>query len=370
MPEFIITGWPAIVFAFICSVGVTWYSIPKVIRVVTLRQLTDKPGERKIHRKSIPTLGGVGIFGGFAFGLLMSVNGYIPGIAYFMAALLFLFFIGIKDDLVSLDPRKKFVAELSSVIIIVLFTNLRFTSLHGLFGVDTLPAWSSYLITIFVMLLIINAVNLIDGIDGLAASVGIIASLAFGTWFFLSGDYGYTVMASALTGALMVFLAYNLSDGPNKIFMGDTGSLVIGLTLAVFAIRFNEINATTRTFYDLASAPSVSIAVLIVPLFDTLRVIILRWKDRQSLFVADNRHIHHLMLRAGFTHRQATMWISLFNIGIIAVALLLDRIGILWLGLVLLLICTIFTQVVVLAVRRRERHTTGDEKLPGVGAAL
>ena len=152
--------------------------------------------------------------------------------------------------------------------------------------------------------MIINALNLIDGIDGLAASIGIIASLFFGVWFFLSNDYGYTIMAAALLGALIVFLGYNLPDGPKKIFMGDTGSLVIGFILAVFAIRFNEIDAAGKSFYDLQSAPSVSIAVLIVPLYDTLRVIILRFRNHQYFFVADNRHIHHMMLRAGLSHRR------------------------------------------------------------------
>jgi UDP-N-acetylmuramyl pentapeptide phosphotransferase/UDP-N-acetylglucosamine-1-phosphate transferase len=136
--------------------------------------------------------------------------------------------------------------------------------------------------------------------------------------------------------------------------MGDTGSLVIGFIMAVFAIRFNEIDAAGKSFYDLQSTPSVSIAVLIVPLFDTLRVILLRFRNHQSFFVADNRHIHHMMLRAGLTHRRATLYISLFNILMIAVALLFDGIGILWLGLVLLVLCGIGTAILAWVVKRKE----------------
>ena len=161
-------------------------------------------------------------------------------------------------------------------------------------------------------------------------------------------------MAAALMGALLVFLGYNITDGPKKIFMGDTGSLVIGFTLAVFAIRFNEIDATGKSFYNLQSTPSVSIAVLIVPLFDTLRVIILRFRNHQYFFVADNRHIHHMMLRAGMSHRKATLYLSLFNIMMIAIALLLDGIGILWLGLVLLVLCGIGTAILAWAVKKKE----------------
>ena len=136
--------------------------------------------------------------------------------------------------------------------------------------------------------------------------------------------------------------------------MGDTGSLVIGFTLAVLAIRFNEVVAGGRAVINLESAPTVSIAILIVPLYDTLRVVILRLHNKKSPFVGDNRHIHHMMLRAGFTHKRATLYISIFSILMIALALLLDGIGILWLGLVLLAICGIATTVLTEVVKRKE----------------
>jgi UDP-N-acetylmuramyl pentapeptide phosphotransferase/UDP-N-acetylglucosamine-1-phosphate transferase len=354
MSEFVVRGWPAILLAFAGSVAITWYYLPKVLKVVNERHLHDRPGKHKIHKKEIPTLGGIGIFAGFIFGFLMGVNGYMHYVSYFTAGAMLLFFIGVKDDLVYINPWKKLGAEIATALIIALFTDIHFTSLHGFLGMQSLPGWAFYIITVGIIVLIINAMNLVDGIDGLAASIGIIASLFFGVWFFLSGDYGYTILAAALLGSLVVFIFYNLTDGPNKIFMGDTGSLVIGFTLAVMAIRFNEIDANGRSFINLESAPSVSIAVLIVPLFDTLRVIILRARNHQSFFVADNRHIHHMMLRAGFTHRRATFVISFFNVAMIAVALFLDGIGILWLGLVLLSLCSIATFILAQAVRRKE----------------
>lgn len=354
MSELVIRGWPAIVLAFVSAVSITWYYLPKVLKVVNERHLHDKPGKHKIHTREIPTLGGIGIFAGFIFGFLMGVNGYMHYVAYFTGGAMLLFFIGVKDDLVYINPWKKLGAEVGTALIIALFTDIHFTSLHGFLGIVSLPGWAYYIITVVIIVLIINAVNLIDGIDGLAASIGIISSIFFGVWFFLSGDYGYTILTASLLGALVVFLFYNITDGPKKIFMGDTGSLVIGFTLAVMAIRFNELDAAGRSFINLASAPSVSIAVLIVPLYDTLRVIILRARNHQSFFVADNRHIHHMMLRAGFSHRKATFIISLFNIVMIAVALLLDGIGILWLGFVLLSLCGIATFILAQAVRRKE----------------
>lgn len=354
MSELVIRGWPAILLAFLASVAITWYYLPKVIKVVSEKQLNDKPGKHKIHKKDTPTLGGIGIFAGFIFGFLMGVNGYMHYVAYFTAGAMLLFFIGLKDDLIYINPWKKLAAEIATALIIAVFTDVHFTTLHGFLGIQHLPDWAYYFITVFVIVIIINALNLIDGIDGLAASIGIIASLFFGSWFLLSGDYGYTVLAASLIGALIIFLFYNLTDGPKKIFMGDTGSLVIGFTLAIMAIRFNEIDASGNSFMDLKSTPSVSIAVLIVPLYDTLRIIVLRAHSHQSFFVADNRHIHHMMLRAGLSHRQATLFISLFNIVMITIALLLDGIGILWLGLVLLALCGTATSVLVQVVKRKE----------------
>jgi UDP-N-acetylmuramyl pentapeptide phosphotransferase/UDP-N-acetylglucosamine-1-phosphate transferase len=357
MPDILITGWPAILVAFASAWLITWYYIPRVIRVVNERHLGDKPGNHKIHNKEVPTLGGIGIFAGFLVGFLLGIDGYMPGISYFTAAAVLLFFVGVKDDLVYLNPPKKLIGELGAALIIALFTDVHITHLHGFLGVHEIEPWSSLLITILLIILIINAVNLIDGIDGLAAAVGIVASVAFGLFFYLSDDYGYTVMAVALLGALIAFIKYNVSDGPNKIFMGDTGSLVIGFTLVVFAIHFNELVANGKSFIDLNSAPSVSIAILIVPLFDTLRVIVLRLHYHQSPFVADHRHIHHMMLRAGLSHREATLYISLFNMFIIAVAFLLDGLGIFLLGLLLLALCLTATFLLSWFVKQREKGT-------------
>jgi len=366
MPEIVITGLPAIIVAFASALIITWYYIPKVITVVKQRHLEDKPGFHKIHKGDVPTLGGIGIFGGFIFGFLIGVNGYMPGLSYFTAAVVFLLFVGIKDDLVYLNPKKKFWGELGASVLVAVFTNIHITHFHGFLGITDIAVATSYIVTLILMIIIINAVNLIDGIDGLAASVGIVASLAFGIFFFLSGDYGYTVMAAALLGALIGFLRYNISTGPKKIFMGDSGSLVIGFTLAVFAIHFNELVANGNPVTRLESAPSIAIAILIIPLYDTLRVTVLRLRAGQSIFVGDKRHIHHLMLRAGFSHWQATRYISLFNVVMIALAFLLDGLGILLLGLLLLAICLLATWMLSMYVKKIVPAETKMVKAPGM----
>ena len=286
----------------------------------------------------------------------------MEGVTYFTMTLLLLFFLGIKDDLITLDPRKKLIAEIFTGIVLTYFTDIHFTNFHGFLGITDIPVWLSYLTTVFLVVVILNSLNLIDGIDGLAASAGIIATIVLGVWFWLAGDTGYSIMAAALLGALIVFLRFNLSKGKNKIFMGDSGSLIIGFILAVMVIHFNEINTGSSPVHNLNSSPAITIAILIVPLYDTLRVFTLRIWNRQNPFKGDNRHIHHLMLRAGFSHRKTTFYMSLAHIIIIAIAFMLDHIGIIWLSLALLFISLILTGFVQLLVyRHTERGVRSEE---------
>jgi UDP-N-acetylmuramyl pentapeptide phosphotransferase/UDP-N-acetylglucosamine-1-phosphate transferase len=220
-------------------------------------------------------------------------------------------------------------------------------------GIQEIPMWLTYISTIFLMIVIINAVNLSDGIDGLAASIGIVASVTFGVCFFLSGNKAYTIMAAALTGTLVAFLRYNLSKLKKKIFMGDTGSLIKGFLIAAMTIRFNEVHATASAYYELDSAPEISFAILIVPLFDTLRVFTIRIMRGHHPFIADNWHIHHLMLRTGNSHKRSSFIISIVHIFIIILAFSLDHIGILWLALILLMVCLLLTAVIYLLVYKR-----------------
>lgn len=316
-----------IVASFIVAAFITGYSIPKIIKVVKIKRLCDKPGDRKIHKGSIPTLGGIGIFGGFFISMLLFVNGYVDHLSVVCAALMFIFFMGEKDDLINMPPKKKLLIEVSAAALISIGADLRITTLHGFAGIETLPYWISIALTIFAIVFIMNAFNLIDGIDGLAAGIGIFAAAIFGFWFFLSGDTGYTVICAAAGGALCAFLPYNFHKGRMKIFMGDTGSLTVGFLLAVLSIRFNENNMNYVTPYNFNSAPAMILSILILPLFDTIRVFIIRLRLKKNPFFGDNNHLHHRFLRLGFSHAQTTLiLIGLTGMFVIA-ATLLDKLG-------------------------------------------
>ncbi|MGB5664957.1 MraY family glycosyltransferase, partial [Eudoraea sp.] len=290
--------------------------IPVIIYTVRVKNLMDEPGDRSAHSTKTPTLGGVGMFVAFAvslllFGILVGLER--PDLVKLLSLILatiILVFLGIKDDLIALAARKKFLGQLISTSIVIFLTDVRITSFEGLLGIGELPYLVSVLFTVFVFILVINAFNLIDGIDGLAGAVGIIASFSFGLFFLLNNDFLMVLVSFTLIGAISAFLRYNLS-ATQKLFMGDSGSMVIGYLLAYQGIRFLELNLSEASTFTISNGPVLLLAVLSFPLLDTLRVFIIRAKDRRSPFDADRNHIHHRLLSLGFSHKQATIMLSI-----------------------------------------------------------
>ena len=310
-----------LLLAFVTSFIVVVFSIPSLIKIAELKNLFDDPEEyRKHHKHKTPTMGGIMIYAGTLF----SWSLWFPATDvmiynYIVATSLVLFFVGIKDDIFGTAAIKKLVAHLLVALVLVLMAKVRIVSLHGIFGVNEIPEWASIFLSIFTIIVIVNAFNLIDGVDGLAGGIGFIASAAFGTWFFMAGDIVMASLAIALAGGLLGFLWFNFS--PAKIFMGDSGSLVIGLLMAIMAIHLIEFDQA-KLFAPLSdiSKPVFAIAVLIFPLFDTLRVFIVRASKGTSPFSADRNHIHHRLLDLGLNHRKTVFTLYAINIVIIAIA--------------------------------------------------
>lgn len=287
----------------VLAFAVAYFSIPAIIKVAKHKHLFDEPDERKVHKDVIPTLGGLGIFAGFILAVLMGVKfGQNPEFQFFAAAIVLMFLIGIKDDIMVISASKKFLAQLLATGIVIKFGGINLHSLHGFLGFNEIPYVASVLFTAFTIVVITNAFNLIDGVDGLAGSLGVISSIAFGTYFYLAGHLAYSVMAFSLSGAILAFLIYNFS--PAKIFMGDTGSLIIGMVNSILAIKFINVAGDANSVLYLSSSPAIAFALLIVPLFDTLRVFTLRILGRRSPFSPDRTHVHHYLLDLGFSHRK------------------------------------------------------------------
>jgi len=305
---------------------ITYFAIPPIIKVAKNKKLFDEPDERKVHKSVIPTLGGLGIFAGFIIATLMGVPAHIPNeLQYFLAAAMVIFFLGIKDDILVLSASKKIIGQLIAASIIIKFGGIQINNLHGFLNINEIPHIASYVLTAFTIIVITNSFNLIDGVDGLAGSLGLLTSVVFGIYFFITGEVMYSVMALSLAGSLIAFLIYNFS--PAKIFMGDTGSLLIGLLNSIFAIKFIAVAANPEVSLPLLSAPAIAFAILIVPLFDTLRVFSLRIFNRRSPFSPDRNHIHHFLLDLGLSQRMITVICVTANIVFIGLAYVLRSQG-------------------------------------------
>ncbi|WP_408098768.1 glycosyltransferase family 4 protein [Peredibacter sp. HCB2-198] len=311
--------------AFLTALILSFLSIPSIVRISKVKHLFDEPDSRKCHKSRVPTLGGVAIFGAMIFSLTFwSDQELIRELQYILASLMILFYVGVKDDLLNIRAYKKLIVQIVASFIIVHYAGIRLYSFFGLFGIHDLDVFSSYAISIFTITSLTNAFNLIDGIDGLAGSIGILVSLIFGVWFSCVHSYQYAILSFTMMGALIGFIYYNWS--PAKIFMGDTGSLIVGFVSAILAIKFIEINRhmDREADFKVISVPVVTISILVIPIFDTIRIFSVRILKGRSPFAPDRNHIHHLLLDRGMTHSQTVLTLLGVNIGLIVLSYFLQ----------------------------------------------
>jgi UDP-N-acetylmuramyl pentapeptide phosphotransferase/UDP-N-acetylglucosamine-1-phosphate transferase len=338
----------AFVLGFVTAFILTYTLIPVIIRVAKDLKLYDRPNERSAHIEPTPSLGGVAIFAGAVCGTILWTPYTSFGVLqYILAAFVLIFLLGITDDLISVSPTKKFAGQLLVAIILTYKANIRITNFYGVFGIYDLPDLTSYILSIVVIVGIINAFNLIDGIDGLAGSIGLLACLVWGTWFVAANDPALAILAFSLSGALIAFLKFNFT--PARIFMGDTGSLLLGTVCSILSIRFIEMNHQIQSSsgLSLSAAPAIAVSILILPLYDTLRVFVRRIAQGRSPFHPDKNHIHHLLLDAGFNHLQSTALLIGVNILFILTAVMLNYLGTVTLLIIETAMALLFTLVLV-----------------------
>jgi len=298
---------------------ISFLAIPVILQIADQKKLYDVPDERKVHTHPVASLGGVGIFGGFLLASLLSIQGHLnPEFQYFFAAALVIFFLGLKDDLIVLSASKKFVGQMVAASILIHLGGIRLDSMQGLFGFEQLPEGFALALSYLTIIVVINSFNLIDGVDGLATSLGILTSLIFGTYFFMIGYQAYALLAFALTGSLVAFLIFN--HHPAKIFMGDSGSLMIGLVNAILVIKFINTPSEPGIAVPIESAVAIGFSILIVPLLDTLRVFAIRIFNGRSPFTPDRNHVHHLLLGWGLGHAAVTVTCVAINVFFVALA--------------------------------------------------
>lgn len=292
---------------------VSFIILPVIIKYSLAKNLLDVPGRRKIHKKVTPSMGGIAIFGGFLMAVLVWMDFDQWSNVHFMLASLFLvFLLGVRDDIVPFRASHKLYGQIIAVVILM-FSSILVTSFYGFLGIEELHPAIAYPLTAFIIILITNSFNLIDGLDGLAGSVGLVALTCFGIWFFLAGDFVFALFSFAMVGGILAFIVYNWE--PSEIFMGDTGAMVIGMMLGVLAIHFTTVNGNLPSGEIIKFNATIAGAVsfVIIPLCDTIRIIILRISRGQSPFSPDKSHIHHAIMRLGMSHSQTALILASVN---------------------------------------------------------
>ncbi len=338
-PNMILYG----VFIFVVSYVISYRMIPLIIETVHYKKLMDHPNERSSHTRITPTLAGVAFFASLIIGIFFIHLFETKDISFHLiAALTILFFLGLKDDLMVLSSKTKVLLQSLAIMFILVCPELRITTMHGFLGLNEIPLWFSIPFSYFIILYIINAYNLIDGIDGLAGSLGILISGIFAILFFIDHMYFYALLAIIIIGFLIPFLRFNLSNH-RKIFMGDTGSMIVGFMLGVLTLRLlamdsgqlENINIRAENVY------LVSLSILFFPMIDVIRVIIVRIMNGKGPFTADRRHMHHIFIDKGLPHLTATTTFAMSSL-IAFLIIYFSNTYLSWVGLMILFVLITF----------------------------
>jgi len=355
-----------LVLGFLMSFALTFSISPSIIRIANEKGLVAKAVKRSSHTKPTPCIGGIPIFMGIMFTtLLITPHHQWASLQYILGAVVIVFMVGFKDDIEGLTPWKKMVGLIVAIAILIFKGGVQLESMYGLFGMEEpFPKWLSMCITGFTLLVISNAFNLIDGINGLSGAVGTITSVTFGTYFFMTDHFYLGVLSMTTAGSLLAFLNFNMS--PARTFMGDTGALVIGLLLGVFTVEFIAVSAgpVSMPKYEFVNPVAVAVSIMIIPLFDTIRVFSTRIAKGGSPFQPDRQHIHHLLIDSGLDHMQATLVLGTTNLFFISTVFYLDPImelhALIGLQLFVALVTTYFLHRNVVRVNAEKGQETED----------
>jgi UDP-GlcNAc:undecaprenyl-phosphate/decaprenyl-phosphate GlcNAc-1-phosphate transferase len=336
-------------WAFLISV----FAIPSIVDVAHKKRLLDVPNDRTMHELLTPRLGGLAIFAGFISAI--TIFGKVDyGIQYLLAGCVLIFFIGLKDDIVSVSAAKKFIIQVLAAGVVMFMADLRITSFQGVFGIFLIDPGTSYMLTFIVIIGITNAINLIDGMDGLAGAIVSVCCFSFGIYFFMSEDKyiaPYSFVAFSLLGGIIGFLRYNVNKA--KIFMGDTGSLVCGFIVSVLAIKFIESKVISNT-------SPVAVAILFIPIVDTARVFILRILSGKSPFTPDRNHVHHRLIEIGFSTLSAVAILVIVNIMAIGLVILFDYLPITLQAAILVMYGLLFSVIIEISARMKSAKSKAD----------
>lgn len=304
--------------AFVTALLVVVFVHPRVVAFAKKRNIVDNPDARKLQRNPVPVMGGVAVFFGLIAGLCVaSIFLEIIELLPIFVAISVMLSVGVADDVSELSPRLRFVIEIATALMLMFWTGMSLNDLQGLWGYGAIPLWLSLPLTVVAVVGIINAINLVDGVDGLSSGYCILGSVAFGLLFLKAGYYLPLLLCCLSVGALLPFFFHNVFGSKTKMFIGDGGSLMMGVIMSTYVVVTISTNGPCEVFVDggVGLVP-FTLAVMSVPVFDTVRVMTMRILRGQSPFRPDKTHLHHLFIELGFSHVGTTVSVLLLNVSV------------------------------------------------------
>ena len=316
------------IIMFVLSLITTTVVSPFVLRYAIRHNIVDNPNARKIHRKPVPVMGGVSVFAGILVGCLaMSLLVERASIRWSILAMTTMLVVGVWDDIKNLSAVLRLFIQFGIVWAYMGLTGHYIDNLYGLFGIHEISLWVGIPLSLVTGVGIINAINMIDGIDGYSSGFGIMACIGFGALFIAVGQMVWSSLAVIMAGALIPFFMHNVFGQKTKMFIGDGGTMILGFLMTIFALGTMSINRAPQLEAQSFGLAAFTLAVLCIPVFDTLRVMTARIIRGHSPFRPDKSHLHHLFIDMGFSHFGASISILAANDIIILVWLLLWKCG-------------------------------------------
>lgn len=303
------------ILSFLVAILSAHWIHPRLVRIALDKNIVDNPNARKLQRRPTPVLGGIAVFFGSVIGLgCASITCDCSELFIVVVAMMIMLYTGTMDDILDLSPALRFLIEIGTVLLLIFVGGYTLNDFHGLWGLNQIPQGVAIPLTVFAAVGIINAINLIDGVDGLSSGYCILTSLLFGVMFWYVGDRTMCMLAVVAAGSLIPFFFHNVFGKSSKMFIGDGGTLVMGIVMSVFVIRILR-HGSMSEVYDAVNIGLVpfTLAVLSVPVFDTLRVMTTRILKRKSPFHPDKTHLHHMFIRLGCSHATTTLAILILN---------------------------------------------------------
>lgn len=314
--------------AILALLGTLWIH-PKILKIAILKNLVDNPDARKLQRNPVPVMGGIAVFFGIVIGICSSQMMFSsPNVFMLIAAMLIMLYTGTIDDILNLTPTTRFTIEILIISWLMYTNHVSINCFWGLWGIETIPSWIAYPLTVFASVGIINAINLIDGVNGLSSGFCFIASVLFATMFYNAGNYVMAVIAASAAGAIIPFFFHNVFGDKSKMFIGDGGTLVMGTMMSMFVIGILGEGSYCACYSECGmNLVAFTLAILAIPVFDTLRVMSSRVLRGTSPFHADKTHLHHLFLELGFSHTGTTVTILTINTIIVLSCFIAYKLG-------------------------------------------